>query len=189
MIRMESACVAEQGNNNVSIDRIGNPSIVSLRVSRKMLDGARDNLQLASPSGTSDGDPRSLWIGPDHWLLVSNSMTPASIVSNCKESFGETLYNALDYSAGLSVLRISGANARELLATGSGLDFRAEEFPIGTCCRTRFAQIAAIVISEGEEQFDIYVDRSYEAYLRAWLMDYTGYSRSLLSFELRITQR
>ena len=168
--------MVEPDNNNVSIDRIGNPSIVSLRVSRKMLDGARDNLQLASPSRTSNGDPRSLWIGPDHWLLVSNSMTPASIVSNCKESLGETLYNAVDYSAGLSVLRINGANARELLATGSGLDFRAENFPIVTCSRTRFAQIAAIIVSEGPEQFDIYVDRSYGTYLNDWLADSSSIS-------------
>lgn len=163
--------MAEQGNNMVSIERIENPSVVSLRVSRKTLDGARDKLKLAPPAGVADGDPRSLWIGPDHWLLVSNSMTPASIVSNCDQSLGETLYNAVDYSAGLSVLRISGANARELLATGSGLDFRAEEFPINTCCRTRFAQISAIIVAEGPEQFDIYVDRSYGAYLREWLTD------------------
>ena len=163
--------MAEQDNNIVSIEQIENLSIVSLKVSRKTLDGTRDKLKLASPARVFDGDPRSLWIGPDHWLLVSNSMTLASIVSNCKESLGETLYNAVDYSAGMSVLRISGSNARELLATGSGLDFRAEKFPIETCCRTRFAQIAAIIVSEGPEQFDIYVDRSYGAYLREWLMD------------------
>ena len=168
--------MAEPGNNNVSIDRIGNPSIVSLRVSRKMLDGARDRLQLASASKTAGGDPRNLWIGPDHWLLVSNSMTADSIISNCEESLGETLYNAVDYSAGLSVLRISGTNAGELLATGSGLDFRADKFPIGMCCRTRLAQIAAVIVKKSPEQFDVYIDRSYGTYLLDWLNEASSIS-------------
>ena len=168
--------MVEAGNNNVSIDRIGNPSIISLRVSRKMLGGARDNLQLASPSGTSNGDPRSLWIGPDHWLLVSNSTTPDSIVSDCKESLGEAVYNAVDYSAALSVLRITGANAGELLATGSGLDFRPDKFPIGMCCRTRLAQIAAVIVRETAEQFDVYIDRSYGTYLLDWLNEASSIS-------------
>jgi sarcosine oxidase subunit gamma len=164
--------VAEHGNNIVSIERIGNPSIVSLKVSRK----AHFKSQLASPSSVADGDPRSLWIGPDHWLLISNSMKSDSIISNCKEWLGQTLYNAVDYSAALSVLRICGVNAGELLATGCGLDFRPEKFPIGMCCRTRLAQIAAVIVRETAEQFDVYIDRSYGTYLLDWLNEASSIS-------------
>ena len=44
-------------------------------------------------------------------------------------------------------------------------------FAIGACYRTRFAQISAIIVAEKHERFDIYVDRSYDAYLSEWLAD------------------
>ncbi len=163
--------MADQCNSGVSIERIENLSVVSLKVSRKSLERARDRLQLALPISATGRDPRSLWLGPDQWLLVSGSTTADSIVRNCKETLAGILHNAVDYSAGLVVLRIVGQNARQLLATGSGIDFRPEQFPIRTCCRTRLAQIAAVIVAETPEQFDIYVDRSYGTYMNDWLTD------------------
>ncbi len=163
--------MAEQGNNGVSIERIENLSIVSLKVSSKSIDSARDRLQLASPVSARGNDPRSLWFGPDRWLLVSSSMSADSLVKKCQEALADVLHNAVDNSAGLAVYRVAGPGARDLLAADCGLDFRSEKFPVGNCCRTRLAQIAAIIAAEGPEQFDIYVDRSYEAYLDEWLRD------------------
>jgi len=163
--------VADQSNSGVSIERIEILSIVSLKVSRKSLESARNKLQLAQPLCVAGGDPRSLWLGPDRWLLVSNSTTAESIIRNCKETLADILHNAVDYSASLVVLRIAGPNAAQLLATGSGIDFRPEKFPIRTCCRTHFAQIAAVIVAESPDQFDIYIDRSYGTYLNDWLTD------------------
>ena len=171
MIRMGSACVAEQSNNSVSIERIENLTIVSLKVSSKSLETAGDKLQLAPTTRATDGDPRSLWFGPDRWLLVSKSISADSIIKKCREALGEVLHNAVDNSAGLAVFRVAGPEARDLLAADCGLDFRPQKFPVGTCCRTQLAQIAAIITAEGPEQFDIYVDRSYEYYLDEWLRD------------------
>ncbi len=163
--------MAEQGNNGVSIERIDNLSIVSLKVSSKSLGSARDSLQLASPVSASGSDPRSLWFGPDRWLLVSEAISADSLIKKCEEALADVLHNAVDNSAGLAVFRVAGPGARDLLAADCGLDFRSEKFPVGNCCRTQFAQIAAIIAAEGPEQFDIYVDRSYEAYLGEWLRD------------------
>ena len=93
------------------------------------------------------------------------------MVEECEKSLADVLNNAVDYSAGLAVYRLTGTGARDLLAAGCGLDFRDDKFPLGTCCRTRFAQIAAVIVAEGGEHFDIYVDRSYEKYLSDWLSD------------------
>ncbi len=163
--------MAEQYDSQVSIERIENLSIVSLKVSSKSLESARNSLQLASPASTSNGDPRSLWIGPDRWLLVSDSKSADSMVEECEKSLADVLHNAVDNSAGLAVFRLTGPGARDLLAAGCGIDFRDERFKAGNCCRTRFAQIAAVIVAEGPEQFDIYVDRSYEVYLGDWLRD------------------
>ena len=163
--------MAEQCNNGVSIERIENLSIVSLKVSSKSLESARDTLKLASPVSFSGSDPRSLWFGPDRWLLVSSSISADSLLKNCQEALVDVLHNAVDNSAGLAVFRVAGPGARDLLAADCGIDFRPEKFPVGYCCRTRLAQIAAIIAAEGPEQFDIYVDRSYETYLGEWLRD------------------
>jgi len=163
--------VAEQSNSGVSIERIEDLSIVSLKVSKKSPESAREKLQLASPLRVTGGDPRSVWLGPCQWLLVSNSTNPDSIVKNCQETLAGILHNAVDYSAALVVLRIVGLHARQILATGSGIDFRPGKFPIRTCCRTRLAQVAVVIVAETPEQFDLYVDRSYGTYLNNWLTE------------------
>ena len=163
--------MAEQHNSQVSIERIEDLSIVSLKVSSKSIENARNSLQLAAPASTSNGDPRSLWFGPDRWLLVSESKSADSMVEECEKSLADVLHNAVDNSAGLAVFRLTGTGARDLLAAGSGVDFRADRFPAGYCCRTRLAQIAAIIAADGPEQFDIYVDRSYGTYINDWLKD------------------
>lgn len=166
--------MAEQRESDVNIDRIDDLSIVSLKVCGKSIESARSQLQLASPTSATGSEPRSLWFGPDRWLLVSTSTAPDTIVRNCREALAGILHNAVDYSAGLTVLRIAGPNAGQLLASGSGLDFRPEKFPVHTCCRTRLAQVAAIIVAEAPGQFEVYVDRSYGTYLAAWLSDSSG---------------
>ena len=163
--------MAERHNSGVNIKRIEKLSIVSLKVSSKLLDDASDRLQLASPQSAIGGDPRSLWIGPDRWLIVSSSMSAESLLKKCEEALGDVLHNVVDNSAGLAVFRLTGSGVRDLLAAGCGIDFRDEKFPVGYCCRTRLAQIAVVIVAEGPEQFDIYVDRSYEKYLSDWLRD------------------
>jgi sarcosine oxidase subunit gamma len=93
------------------------------------------------------------------------------LIEKCEDALSEVLHNAVDNSSGLAVFRIVGPGARDLLAAGCGIDFRAKKFPVGDCCRTRFAQIAAVIAADDAEHFDIYVDRSYEGYLDEWLRD------------------
>ncbi len=163
--------MAEQHDSSVSIGRIEDLSIASLKVSSNSIEDARDRLQLASPLSASGSDPRSLWFGPDRWLLISSSLSAESMVKKCEEALADVLHNAVDYSAGLAVFRVAGPGARDLLASGCGIDFRDKNFPVDSCCRTQLARIAAIIVAEGPLQFDIYVDRSYAVYLDDWLRD------------------
>lgn len=161
--------MADRRNSDPNIERIDGLSIVSLKVSAKSSEEAADRLQLASPLHATGDDPRSLWLGPDLWLLVSDSKSPDALVRNCQEKLAGLLHSAVDYSAGLAVLRMSGPDARRLLAAGSGIDLRPDKFRAGSCARTRLAQVAAVVVAEDPEQFDVYVDRSYGTYLTDWL--------------------
>ena len=163
--------MADQSGNELSIERIDNLSIVSLKVSRNSLDSAREKLQLAGSLGVAGSDPRSLWLGPDRWLLVSSTIAPDAMIKLCKQALTGTIYNAVDYSAGLAAFRVAGPEARRLLATGTGIDLRSRNFPDYSCARTRLAQIAAVIVAGAAESFDVYVDRSYDTYLTDWLAE------------------
>lgn len=171
MIQMGSACVADKYDGDVSIECIDILSIVSLKVAINSADTAGEKLPLASSGTASSGDPQSLWLGPDRWLLVSDSITPDSIIRKCNDSLGEILHNAVDYSAGLTVMRVAGPDSWCLLAAGSSVDFRREKFPVLSCCRTRLANVAAVIVAASPLCFDLYVDRSYGTYLNEWLCD------------------
>ncbi len=172
--------MADQIGSDVRIDRVTGLSIVSLKVSRNQLDSARKTLQLAKPLEVAGDDPRSLWLGPDRWLLVSDTVTADTVIVSCTRGLAGILHNAVDYSSGLAVLRVAGRRAPLLLATGTGIDLRPARFPAGTCCRTRLGQVATVIVSEAPDVFDLYVDRSYETYLTDWLAEsasiYTSYA-------------
>ena len=163
--------MADQSGKAVSIDRLQERTIVSLKVARRSLDIAGERLNLAAPLCAAGDDPQSLWLGPDRWLLVSDSMTADAIVASCSKALTGVLHNAVDYSAGMAAMQVAGGEARQLLATGTGIDLRPASFTPGRCCRTRLAHIAAVITSRTVDRFDIYVDRSYEHYLAAWLAE------------------
>jgi sarcosine oxidase subunit gamma len=183
--RKGSACVAKKTVNELSIERMDNLSIVSLKVSRSAIDSARDRMQLANPREVAGSDPRSVWLGPDRWLLISDIRSATAIIDSCKQALNDIVHNAVDYSSGLAVTQIAGPGARRLLATGSGIDLRPESFPVGSCCRTRLAQVAAVIVAEAPETYDVYVDRSYGTYLSDWLAESASIDSSYRKLESR----
>jgi len=152
-------------------ERIEGRSIVSLKVVKTKLDAAREKLQLAPVMHASGDSLRSLWFGPDRWLLVSDTMTPDAMIDSCDQALDGILHNAVDYSAGMAVMRLAGFDARQVLATGTGVDLRPASFPVGSCCRIRLAQVAVVLVADAPESFELYVDRSYESYLSDWLAE------------------
>ena len=173
--------MAERRSNEVSFERIDDLSIVSLKVARSSLDRARERLGLPGPLSVGAGDPQSLWLGPDRWLLVSDSKKPVELMDSCGDALSDVLHNAVDYSSGLSVMRVAGPGARWLLASGTGFDLRPQRFATGSCCRTRLAQIAAVIVAAAAERFDVYVDRSYETYLTSWLAESSSICHSYMN--------
>lgn len=148
----------------VEVERIMGRTIVALKISRRSSINGRRRLE-------SELSIKSLWYGPDQCLLVSDTLLADAIINDCSGTLVNHLHNAVEYSSGLAVFRLTGANARELLAADCGVDFRPSKFTVGSCCRTRFAQIPAVISAEGPDHFDVYVDRSYENFLSDWMCD------------------
>lgn len=163
--------MVDERNNALAVERLDDLAIVSLRVSHDASGTATEQLGLARSGVVSGSNPQSLWIGPGRWLLVSRSGSIDTVISSCEQTLTDCVYNAVDYSSALAVFRVSGKIAEQVLASGTGVDLRPEHFPADSCCRTKLAQIAAIVVAVSERQFDVYVDRSYEGYITSWLAE------------------
>ena len=113
----------------------------------------------------------SCWVGPDQWLLMSDSKSPHETISQCDEALAGVLHLATDRSDSLSILSLTGPGVREVLAQGTGVDLLASSFSAGSCVRTRFAGVAVVIIARATRKIELILDRSYEAYMRAWLAD------------------
>jgi sarcosine oxidase subunit gamma len=164
-------CVLDKVDMDVRIGHVEKRAIISLKVSKNEADNVVARLSLAPPLRVRGTDPQSLWLGPDHWLIVSTLQSADAIIGLCHKRLAGILHIAVDYVGALAILKLHGSGARALLAAGSALDFRPAFFPTGSCCRTRLAQIAAVVVATAADEFEIFVDRSYGTYLSAWLSD------------------
>ena len=155
----------------LSVETIGAVNVVSLKVARRAGTDAQRRLALAEPLRATAGDPRSCWIGPDHWLLMSRQTSAPDMIAHCERGLSGILHNAVDYSAGLAGFRLAGGGVRDILAGGTAVDLRPVKFPVGSFTRTRFAQIPAHIIAVETDSYEIWVDRGDAHWLEVWLAD------------------
>jgi heterotetrameric sarcosine oxidase gamma subunit len=81
-------------------------------------------------------------------------------------------HTAVESTTGLAAIQVEGAAARDVLANGYGLDLRSPYFALGTCTRTRLAQLPIILdYVDVKPRFELYVGRSYLSHLCSWLCD------------------
>ncbi len=147
-------------------------SIVRLRVRPDGADAACKAMQLPQQAlQWLDGNPAVHWLGPDQWLLTSESESVVDILASIDKALSDQLYAATDMSSGLACFSLSGQAARIVLAMGCGIDMHPSSFITGQCVRTYFAQVPVFIVATGDLEFDLYVDRSYAHYLQEWLSD------------------
>lgn len=159
----------ESQAHDLSVSLIDRLAVVLFRLTTADVEFAARKMELAWPLQAKGGLVRSLWLGPNHWFLTSDTMTTAVIIECCQEDLGDRDFLAIDYTSAVSVLSIEGPNSRNVLAAGSGLDFRERGFRGGACHRTQLAGIGATIHALGGDRFDVYIDRSYEGYFVRWL--------------------
>ena len=123
------------------------------------------------PNRASGSDPLALWLAPDSWLLVSWRMAADRLLAAIEPHSRARSCVSTDATHSLECLEVSGARAREVLASACGLDLRDRSFLAGHCARTRFAQIAVLVHRAAPDTFALYVDRSLAGWLWDWLAD------------------
>lgn len=145
-------------------------SMVRLRVRPNEADAAGETLQLPQlASQWRAGDPAACWLGPDQWLLTSDSRPAADIMRDIEGTLTGQLHAATDMSSCYQCFALKGPAARTILAMGCGIDLHASEFKTGQCVRTHFANVLLLIVAVEDNHFDLYFDRSHARYLSDWL--------------------
>lgn len=149
----------------------GQRAFVRLRVAVPDVVSAAERLDLPLvPLNVREGNPTALWIGPDSWFLTSAEQSATTIIERIDGLLADPIvYNATDASDALTCFEVYGANARRLLAMGSGIDFDERAFSPGRCVRTRLAKVAAVIHYVAADRFELIVDRTVAHYLEEWL--------------------
>ena len=130
------------------------------------------SLPLTPNTVSGDADLSVLWLGPDEWLIFTPPDGESAVVTSLEGALGDTLSSVTDVTGGQTVIRLSGANARNLLAKGCPLDLHPRVFGPGRCAQTLVAKaMVTIYHVDDAPTFDLVIRRSFADYLRAWLQD------------------
>jgi heterotetrameric sarcosine oxidase gamma subunit len=117
---------------------------------------------------TMTSDLTILWVGPGRWYAVAEKHNDTSLIDRLRARL--IMECALvDLSDAKLRTRVWGSRARELLAAGSTVDFRASHFGAGDCAMTALGEIPVAIHACAQKNcFDIYVDRSLGYSLGKW---------------------
>ena len=119
------------------------------------------NVEFPQTNNTCHGDDerRSLWLGPNRWLIVEPERD--CIQTLIKTKFSSSDVFLTDLSHGRSTVRLRGRKAREVLMKGSGVDWHLNSFGIDYCAHTKLFDLAATVDCRDIDVFDIYIARGF----------------------------
>lgn len=110
----------------------------------------------------------ALWLGPDQWLITSHGDI-VDLKAKLDEALASVHASVTDVSAGRATFRLSGPNARDVLAKGCPLDLHPRVVKTGYVAGSVLAKITATIHLADDDVIDLYVGRSFAGYLWAWL--------------------
>jgi len=172
--RMRAAAVS--GERSVALAEWPFLSMVSLRVdpdaqAARAVESAL-GLELPRSCGAvaESGPHTVLWLGPDEWLLVSQT-DAALLVEQLEALVGDAHAAVADVSANRTVLELSGRSARSVLEKGCPLDLHPTAFQPGRAVTTTLARIPLLVWQVGPDTYRLLPRSSFADYVARWLLD------------------
>lgn len=153
------------------LDQVAGRSMVRLRVRPKSAEAVGEALQLPQrPMQWRAEDPAAYSLGPDQWLLTSDTKAAGDIIEQIDRALADQLYAATDMSSSNVCFALRGPAARTVLAMGCGIDVHKSAFTTGHCVQTVFANVLLFIAAVEDNRFDLYVDRSHRHYLSEWFV-------------------
>ncbi|MBN3846204.1 sarcosine oxidase subunit gamma [Paraburkholderia sp. Ac-20342] len=113
-----------------------------------------------------------LWLGPDEWLVRSREAVNAGVLEDALvRALNGMWASAVDVGSGYTVLELSGARVREVLARGCPLDLHPRMFGEGQCAQSFYFKASIMLIPTGAERFEVVVRRSFADYFCRIMLD------------------
>jgi sarcosine oxidase subunit gamma len=120
----------------------------------------------------SMGQLRTLWLGPDEWLVTAPEGLAPDLIGRLRRALAGRTAWVGDLSASRAIIEIAGPHARTLLEKGCGLDLHPRAFRPGHCAQTLFARLPIIIDQTGTApSYRLFVRRSAARWLAEWLID------------------
>jgi sarcosine oxidase, subunit gamma len=118
------------------------------------------------------GQLRTLWLGPDEWLVTSPQGVAPDLIGRLRRALAGRHATVMDLSASRAVIEIAGKQARTLLQKGCGIDLHPRVFGPGSCVQTVFAKLPIIIDQlSAAPVYRLFVRRSAARWLAEWLID------------------
>ncbi len=115
---------------------------------------------------------RTLWLGPDEWLVTAPEGAAPDLMGRITRALASRQATVIDLSASRAVIEITGPRARALLEKGCGLDLHPRAFGPGCCAQTLFARLPVILDQlSAAPAYRLFVRRSAARWLAEWLID------------------
>jgi sarcosine oxidase subunit gamma len=127
-------------------------------------------LPVEANTTVGNGVSRACWLGPDEWLILCEYGQKAELLKRLNDTLSGQAYAATDITDARAVLRLAGSCARPVLAKGCPLDLHPRGFGPGKVAQSVLAK-AQVMILPVEDGYDLFVARSFAAYIWAWLID------------------
>ena len=115
---------------------------------------------------------RTLWLGPDEWLVTAPEGTAPDLIGRLGRALAGRHAAVIDLSASRAAIEITGPSARSLLEKGCGIDLHPRSFGPGHCAQTLFARLPVIIDQlSAAPAYRLFVRRSAARWLVEWLID------------------
>lgn len=111
-----------------------------------------------------------LWLGPDEWLIVSESPAADLLPALAGRIQGQHAA-VVDVSANRTILELDGPSARRVLEKGCPIDLHPRAFGPGRAVTTTLARIPLVLWQTGEHSYRLLPRSSFSAYVATWLLD------------------
>ena len=116
-------------------------------------------------------DHQVLWLGPDEFLVVSNT-DPATLTAQLEGALGDEPGLVVDVSANRTTVELSGTSARAVLEKGCVLDLHPRVFRAGCAVSTMLGP-APVILWQTDElpTYRIMPRGSFADYTARWLLN------------------
>ena len=132
----------------------------------------RDIAGLALPKpGRAEiaGNAMAVWIQPSSWLVIRPRGTEGSLARTLADASGGAVA-VVDQSHGRAVLRLSGTDARDVLAKGCRLDLHPRAFSAGSAATTTIDHITVTIVQiDAAPTYDLVLPANFAEAFLDWL--------------------